>query len=199
MGLKNNSTANVQYVKIKDGKFLLNKDETKTPHDELEGTLVDIYTKDEEYEGKPSKKLYVALEDQDTKFALGMHFDSSYASTFLSFIKNADLTQPLTLIPLEKEVIKDKVVIKKRSLLVKQNGTFLKGYFTQTEPNGQPQMKQVKVSGKLVWDKTDLLAFYEEVVDGLKSQLQGKKGVIVKEKAEKLPWDKEEESSDLPF
>lgn len=164
MGLKNRTESNVKYVKLKDGRFYLSKDETNTPFDELEGTLADIQLRDEEYEGTPIRKLYLTMLDGDDKYIVGFSFDSSYTSSFIGFLKNADLSENISLHPMLREENVNGKDISKRSLLVSQNGKFLKSFFTKDNPNGLPKMKKIKVSGKEVWDKTDMLEFYENLL-----------------------------------
>ena len=54
---------------------------------------------------------------------------------------------------------------------VKQDGSFMKAYYTQTNPNGMPPMKEMTVNKKKVWDKSDVLEFLEGVVDELNGKV----------------------------
>ena len=162
MGLKTN-TAKAQYVKLKEGKFYM-PDNLEQPYDELEGTITNMYFKDDVFNGQPIRKLYVALSDAETVSIVNMSVNSSNFSSFVNFAKNADLTKPLSLVPVYKMVSKGGEDKPNSSILIEQNGKFIKSYFTKDSKNGLPEMKQVKISGKLVWDKTDFTEFLENIV-----------------------------------
>lgn len=208
MALKNRSDQKVAYAKIKDGKFYLATDkEYKNPFDSVEGTIVDLFIKDETYDGKTNRKLYVAVSDGTEKTLIGFSFDSSYTTTLISFLKNADLSKPIEISPTEKKEIVNGTEKVRRSLLVSQEGRFMKAYFTRNQPNGLPEMRKIKFNGKDVWDKTEFLQFFENTINDLKQSLKGgsrpEHGVIYKnepsvEVEAKLPWE-EDASDDLPF
>lgn len=167
MGLKEKSVAN--YVKIKDGKFYLSSDkEHTTPYGELEGVITQIGLRNDEYEGQTIEKLSLTINDGDDDYVVSFAFNSSYTSSLIGFLKNADLTKPLSLVPTQRT---DKDGTTKRSILVKQGGSFLKQYYTKEHPNGLPRIEPVMVKGKqlvqngrLVWDKEEFLQFYRDVV-----------------------------------
>lgn len=207
MALKTRSDLKTTYAKIKDGKFYLSTDkENKTPFDSLEGVISDIFFKDETYEGKVIKKLYIAVADGDEKILIGFSFDSSYTTTLIGFLMNADLSKKLEISPLEKTVNVNGTDVKKRSLLVSQDGTFMKAYFTKDHPNGLPAMKKVKFNGKDVWDKTEFLEFYEKTInETIKPKLINwpLESASVNDAVGTYPWDKpnveNDATADLPF
>jgi hypothetical protein len=160
MGLKNHQQVN--YLKIKDGKFYQSTDkEHTTPYDEFEGIITRMNFREDEYQGQKIEKLQITLTDGTDEFVLPVSFNSSYASSLISFLKNADLTQSLTLVPTMKV---DQSGKEQRSILVKQGSQFVKSFYTKTSPNGLPAFNKVKVNGKEVWDKTDYLDFLRDVV-----------------------------------
>lgn len=209
MGLKQNSS-NVQYVRIKEGNFYLSTD-LETPYTDLEGQIVDLYFRDDKFNDQVIKKLNVVLLDGDDKYVLSFPFDSSYSTSFLGFLKNADLTKPLTLSIKVKEY-KDKKGESKtrRSVLISQGGQWLKSFYSNTTGELMPEIKQVRVSGKVLWDKTDLLDFMEKLVnEEFKPQLTKERPKVsfasekVPVKAA-LPWEADEDvadetDDDLPF
>lgn len=204
MGLKQR-TSTGSYVRLKDGKFYLPNDESKTAYDELEGKLVDIYLKDETYEGQPLRKLYAVMNDGDQNLIVSFRFDSRYATSFLTFLKNVDLKEPFTLCPIvnEKKDARGETV-KEASILIKQDGSFAKSYYSKDKPNGLPQMKQIKVNGKLVWDKTEMLDFFENVVENeIKPALpKAESKIVIREEAESTPTYVEEDvegEDELPW
>lgn len=162
MALKNRDT-NKKYLRLKDGKFYINKEDT--PYEELEGTITSIRYKDEEFEGTPIRKLAIVISDEDENYELGLNVESSNYTSLVSFLKNVDINQPLTLHPKVDTYNKDGKEITRRSILVSQNGTFAKSYFSKESGNTTPDWKVVKVGTKKVTDKTDYLEFFEEFVN----------------------------------
>lgn len=160
MALKNRET-NKKYLRLKDGKFYINKEET--PYEELEGLITNMRYKDEEFEGTPIRKLAIIISDDEDNYELGINVENSYYSTLISFLKNVDITQPLTLHPKTETINRDGKEITKRSILVSQNGKFAKGYFTK-DGNQTPAWNVVKVGSKKVTDKTEYLEFLEDFV-----------------------------------
>lgn len=219
MGLKNRDGAKTNYVKIKEGKFYLSTDKELTnPFDELSGTITDTYLKDEDYNGIPSRKFYTVLEDETEKFIIGFNIESSMASTFITFLRNADLSKSLTLVPRLENIVKNGKEFQKRSILIMQGGKFLKAYFTKDNPNGLPPMQRVeRRGGKIEWIKDELLDFYEDLIinrfkveanknkenSTVIKQVESSKSTSVEvvPSTAKLPWEDgpEEEGEDLPF
>lgn len=187
MGL-NNRSANVKYVRLKDGKFYLGKD-LETPYTELEGTITKTYYKNEEYEGAPIRKFIMVMEDGDDTFQLSLNVESSSYSGLISFLGNVDVTKPLTLHPKMDNQIKDGKEISKRTILVSQNGKFAKSYFTKEDPKGLPIWNVVKVGNKKVIDKTDFLNFLEVFTDKLFANVGPVEKVAKKEDFDDLPED----------
>lgn len=206
MGLQNRNT-NLKYVRIADGKFYLSSDKEKTqPYDELAGVIVDMGTRVDEFEGKKVKKMFINLKDAEDTYAVAFPLESSYTSTVVSFLKNADLTQPLVLIPVMKT---EKDGKEKRSLLVNQNNKFVKSYFTKEHPNGLPRFKEVMLNGEKKFDKTEYLQFIQDVINNeFKPQLVDVEATSVPVKATNAPAKQveafadandEDFADDLPF
>lgn len=196
MGLKN-STSNGTYIRFKDGKFYVAKD-LKNPdavgYPELEGTITKFNIVDDEFEGQVIRKLVINLQDEEGEnYILSIGFESVYATQLISFLKNADLKEKLSLVGMLGE---EKDGKRRTSILVKQNGTFLKSHYTKDNPNGIPALKQITVNKKKVWDKAEMLDFLENVVlnefnsDLTPATFEGQ----TKEKAPALV-----EADDLPF
>ena len=219
MGLRNGTDAKTVYVKVKNGKFYLATDkELTSPYSELFGIVTDMYLKDEEYMNISSRKFYIVLEDEGERYIIGFNIESSYTSSILTFLMNADLSKPLTLHPREKnEIGKDGKEKLRRSILISQEGKFLKAYFTRETPNGLPEMQKIeRRGGKIEWNKDAVLDFYEDLIlNRLRPKVEGNKAKVssvphvqavssgdsVKpEPTVKTPWDDEDDvTEDLPF
>jgi hypothetical protein len=184
MGLGNNN--NAIFLNIADGKIIrrfqnATKDSvertlTKGPnagkvvHEEhysfVEGMIVDIQTKDSDY----GKSWLVTIQDGNEKFVLQMDYSGGYSSAFLKALPNVDLSQKVKLSP-KMTMEGDK---KKTTLFINQGGTAAKHYFTKDNPNGLPQMVQKKVKGKLTWDDSDMMEFFERMVkEDILPQIKG--------------------------
>lgn len=118
---------------------------------------MDIKTQDHPSYGKFWN---VVMQDGDDRYTLQMNYSGGYASAFLKTIPNADLSQRIRISPSMK-IEGDK---KKVTLFLSQNGVPLKHFYTKDNPNGLPQMKQIKVKGKLSWDDSDMMEFLENMV-----------------------------------
>lgn len=75
-------------------------------------------------------------------------------------LPNIDVKKEIKVSPQVKEVDGKQ----KSSLFINQDGASIKHAYTKENPNGLPQMKQVKVAGNLVWDDTEALEFLENMV-----------------------------------
>ncbi len=143
------------------------------------------------------------MQDSDNeKYIVGFRIDSRYASDFFKFVKNVDITQPFSIRTTAKTVGEGAEAKIQGGILLAQNDVFAKAAFTKDNPNGLPQMKQVKVNGKIVWDKTDQLEFYENLVEKeLKPQLPktSQRNVVVNTEASPHVENGEEVADDLPF
>lgn len=205
MGL-NKRNSNVTYLNLKEGKIYESTDKEKTnPYDEVSGIITNFSFREDEFEGTKIRKFNIVLTDGETDYVLGMKVDSSYFSTVISFLKNANLSEEITLVPFYKKEKDGKISL---GILVKQGG-FLKHFYTKDNPNGLPAFNKVRINGKDVWDKTDYMAFLENVVNTeLKPKLAkpantGSKGLtksadtIGEENQEMVSTD--EIADDLPF
>lgn len=164
MALKQRSEQK-KYLRIRDGKLYVGKD-TESPFDEIEGVITNFSYRDEEYNGAPLRKLNICISDDDDTYQLGLNVESNSYGSLIGFLHNADLTKPVTLVPMEETVTKEgSPDVKKRTILVSQEGKFLKNYFTKDSPNGLPRWESVTVGKKKVLDKSAYLDFLEESVN----------------------------------
>ena len=126
--------------------------------DKLRGVITDITTKEHDEYGK---FWLVEMKDDEGAFILQMKYSSGYSGAFLKTLPNVDLSKEVLLIP-KMTVEGDK---KKTTLFINQNGHALKYYFNKENPNGIPELKQLKVKGKITWDDSDIMEFLENMVN----------------------------------
>lgn len=159
MGAQKSSRKQVVYVNIKNGKFFIQND--PEPYDELVGRITSLRIDNVNFKKDvPTKVLKVALTDEEGTSEITLTFDNISTTNFIKFLKNADLTEEVSIIPIQKE----EDGVKKKSILIQQNGKFLKSYYTKDDPKGLPQLKQTKFKGEVKWDNGDQLTFLENVI-----------------------------------
>lgn len=210
MGLSRNS-GNRKYIRFKNGAFYLASDlkeqgDNAESYDTLEGQITSIGLKEDTYEGNVIEKLTLDIESDGETYNLSFPFDTIYCSNFISFLKNADVSQPVGLKAIsKKDKRRDGEEYNRVSILVYQrdesdNEVYMKSYYTKENPNGMPEMKQVTVSGKTMWDKTDKLAFERKVViDEIRPNLVGSTSSTSEPVPVEAGSDDVMEDDDLPF
>lgn len=191
MGLTNQKGSGT-FVRFKEGKFFRSNDKDQL-FTEIEGELIGIGLSNDEWEGKPIKKLNLKMTDGEETFMIGLSFDSSYATNLISFLKNADLSEPLSLVGTFKE---GKDGNRKPGILVKQNDKFLKAFYTKEVPNGLPPMVQ-KRNGK--WDSDEMKDYLENVVLNELAPKVSKTAPVQNSGAMTAKKDKVAEETDVPF
>lgn len=165
--------SNAIYLTIADGKIVRRfsqpteetvtrvTKENKTVHEEFykgwSGKITDIQFKDHPEYGR---FVNISINDGKTDAILQMKSGSGYASAFLKTLPNVNFSEEVTISP----SMKMEGEKKKASIFINQGGSALKWAYTKDEPNGIPQLKQVKVKGKLTWDDSDIVEFLENMV-----------------------------------
>lgn len=187
----------LKYIRIKGGKIYVGKD-LETAYDELEGSIKKLYYKDEEYEGKPQRKLIMQITDGEETYQLGINVESGNYSSLIGFLPNVDVSKPITLHPRSEVTSKDGKEVTRNSILVSQGGSFAKGYFTKDHNHGLPQWEVAIVGKKKITDKSGYLDFLEDfvnknIVTKLATQEDVPRTSVVAEES------KEEAEADLPW
>lgn len=174
MALGNNNSA--IYLNIADGKIVRRFKEktansvertlTKGPnagkivHEEtyafVEGTITDIQTKDSDF----GKSWLVTIRDGNEAYILQMDYSGGYSSAFLKALPNVELSSKVKISP-KMTIEGDK---KKTTLFINQHGKAAKHFFTKDHPNGLPPMVQKKMKGKIQWDDSEMMEFFEAMV-----------------------------------
>lgn len=133
-----------------------------TVHEEFykawKGRITDVRVKDHPDYGKFWN---VTLTDEDGDAVLQMNYSSGYSAAFLKTLPNVDLDSEVTITP-NLKIEGDK---KKTSLFITQHGEALKWAYTKDNPNGLPDLRQIKVKGKITWDDSDVMEFLERMVN----------------------------------
>ena|SRR6185312_1220638 len=130
-------------------------------HEEIYDGVSGIITGIKTHEHPSFGKFWnVTIQDGEEIYTLQMNYSGGYASAFLKTLPNVDLTKRVRFSPSMK-IEGDK---KKVTLFLNQGGKALKHFYTKENPNGLPQMVQIKVKGKMQWDDSSMMDFLEKMV-----------------------------------
>lgn len=183
MGLGNNTTST--YVDMRNGKiyrYSKTNEMGTTPvqnksgdvkyyfiYDFIEGTVVNFSTREEEVVGKTKLILQIHLVDKGENYVLKIDTNSSYFRMFCSVLPNVDFNFPVRFIPR----IKEENGVKKASLIVVNNNTPCKFFFTKENPNGKPEIILSKnKKGDIVdIDRDEELEFFMNLLTQTKKRL----------------------------
>lgn len=174
MGL-GTSNSNITYLSITEGRIakrlktaqqgsveVVNK-KGEVRHEmqfkDVSGYIKDIKVREHQY----GKEWQVYLEDGEDTFCLSFPYSSRYANGFLMAIQNLNLNKKIVFSPWMK-VVDDK---KKTNLYLKHEGDekSVEWFYSQEDPKGLPQLKQLKVKGVLIWDDTEKMEFLQNMMD----------------------------------
>ncbi|MES2408784.1 MAG: hypothetical protein V4509_00605 [Patescibacteria group bacterium] len=130
-------------------------------YESFTGTLVDIKVKESSEYGPSWVFDFIDTEDENSPvYHLQMSYSNSLAIAFLKMLPNIDLSKPFKLSPSMK--VEDGK--NKYSIFVNQNGVPVKHAFNKENPNGLPDLEQIKVKGVDTWDNTKRLDFLFNMV-----------------------------------
>ncbi len=171
MGLNNNQTNNALYLfqgkvitgATKDSYTLEKNGKFYNQFDSISGRITDIKIVDG-YEG--SQDVAITITDLGESHTMYFGVNSSYFRSFARSVKNVDFTKNIEFYPTYK-VEND---IKKVSLLMKQNDTWIKRFYKVDNMGEMPSALPVELNGKVTYDYTaqnsfligELLAKFEE-------------------------------------
>lgn len=138
----------------------------------------------------------VTLTDDDGDAILQMNYSSGYSQAFLKILPNIDLTADVNIVPDQREVNGKK----KTTLFITQHGQPVKWYYTKDDPKGLPELKSIKIKGKMTYDDSDILEFLEKMVNETIVPKLGKpKSPAAASKPSEVIEVEAEEIDDLPF
>jgi len=171
-------SSNTIYLSVADGNLVRSFREatsestqrvTKTGklvHEEkykdLTGLLVGAETKENDF----GKQWCLKFKDGEDNYIVNMPYSSRYSSSFLKALPNIDLTKLVKFMPWSMTDKQD-ATKKITGITCYQNDgngmVKVLPAFTKDAPNGLPEMKQIKVKGKITWDDSDMTDFLENV------------------------------------
>jgi len=178
MALSKANGSNTIYLSVADGYLVRSHKEansnttqrvTKTGklvHEEkfkdLTAKLVGAETKENDF----GKQWCLKFQDGEETYIVNMPYSSRYSASFLKALPNIDLTKNIKFMPWSM-VDKNDATKKVTGITMYQNDgngmVKVQPAFTKDAPNGLPEMKQIKVKGKVTWDDSDMTEFLENV------------------------------------
>jgi hypothetical protein len=137
-------------------------------YDYIEGYIVGAKMDSHDQYGDSIK---LTMSGEGMSAELQIKFDSAYGRSFLFKMLSIDLSQELRIVPyafVSKDTGKNIT-----GLNIYQGGKKIENLYTKENPNGLPQLKEVKFNGKKQWDNTDQINFlktkFEEFLDVFKN------------------------------
>jgi hypothetical protein len=176
MALTKSSGSNTIYLSVADGNLVRSYKEanantvqrvTKTGklvHEEkfkdLTAKLLGLETKQNDF----GKQWALKFKDGEDYYVVNMPYSSRYAASFLKALPNVDLTKDVKFMPWSMVDRNDSTKKVTGVTLYQNDGNgmvkILPAY-TKENPNGLPQMKQIKVKGVPTWDDSEQNEFLE--------------------------------------
>jgi hypothetical protein len=135
----------------------------KTVHEEIftsvTAMIANIQSKDTTF----GKVWEIELTDNSETYVLSFNYSSRYTNNFFRALPNIDLSQPVKIAPWTMADKKDssKTVI---GLSISQNGNKVPFKWDKDNPGNLPEMEQIKRKGKLEWDDSKQLEFFEDML-----------------------------------
>lgn len=123
------------------------------------GVLVKVEKKTNDY----GSQWAFNLVDGETNYVLNVPYSGRYGTSILKCLPNINLAVPVSIHPWSM-VDKQDATKKITGVSCYQSGKKIEHAFTKDNPNGLPQMRQLKVKGVPTWDDTQMLEFFEELV-----------------------------------
>lgn len=166
-------------------------------YDYIEGIIKSIDTREHEY----GKDYLVIIEDGGDAYQLSINYSSRYATSFLKCLPNLDLSAPVKIQPYKMADRNDKSK-SVTGIVMYQGAGKVAPYYTKEEPNGLPQMQQVKFKGQLVWDSSEMDAFLENMAKNIfkkQADIPQRPAPSQKPEANNDNIDASPEDDDLPF
>jgi hypothetical protein len=175
MGL-NKDTGRKNFLTIGNGKIVLQHQNPiegvttqrvnkngKTVHEEIFTSITAMISNIQSKDTTFGKVWEIELTDNGETYVLSFNYSSRYTNNFFRALPNVDLSQPVKIAPWSMADKKDssKTVI---GLSISQDGQKVPFKWDKDNPGELPEMQQIKRKGKLEWDDTKQLEFFEAML-----------------------------------
>jgi len=176
-GSKHTTGGSAVYLSVSDGKLVQSVSQQtedsvsrvnksgKTVHEvfwrDWTGTILGIEKREHPY----GEDWCITVHDGTQKAVIKMQVGSRYATEFAKRVPNLDLTKEVRIMPWS--LVDEATQKKKTGIALYQDGIKVAPYYTKDSAEQMPNLNQVKVSGKMVWDSTDLDEFVAAILMGI--------------------------------
>jgi hypothetical protein len=200
MGL-NKETGRKNFLTISNGKIVLQHQNPiegvtservnkngKTVHEEKFGSITAMITNIQSKDTTFGRVWEIELSDAGETYLLSFNYSSRYTNNFFRALPNVDLSQPVKIAPWSMADKKDssKTVI---GMSISQDGQKVPFKWDKDNPGELPAMEQIKRKGKIEWDDTKQLEFFEAMVKNeILPQLKNVAAEVGDEKEEEAPF-----------
>lgn len=141
------------------------------------------------------------MEDDGQEYMISWQYSSRYANNFFRALPNVDLSKEFKLAPWSMD---DKLKPGKKVVGI---SLYQEGWkdgrvpfkYTKEEPGDHPQMKQVKKKGKMEWDDSEQLEFYEGMSKAINEHLKAAPAATTEPYVGPEIDEDNEPEDDLPF
>jgi hypothetical protein len=132
----------------------------KVVHEETFDSITGVITSIKSKETPFGMVWEVTVTDGEETFILSWNYSSRYTNHFFRALPNIDIAQEVKVNPWS---MRDKNDPSKTAigLSMYQGGNKVEFYYTKDEPRDMPDLVQTKVKGKIQWDDSDQLEFFE--------------------------------------
>lgn len=155
------------YLRFQAGQVIWSRRSENGAVDYVEGVVTGVKFEDHEfeYQGKKIQKrnIVVSLQDGNEKYVLTDGVDSNSGLQLQNKLLNTTVGDKLRISPSKKDDVRDgKPVVVTSGVFVNVGRESVPQKYNKNTPGDLPPWKQVTVSGKTLWDKTEQLNFFEE-------------------------------------
>jgi hypothetical protein len=145
--------------------------------------------------------LRITMNDGNEDAVLSCKLDGGYGIQFLKKMTNINYDNEVTLKPyyIEQKDDSGTPTGKFRSFLgIYQGSEKIASSYSKDAPNGLPQLKELKVKGKVVWDNEEQMIFLSAKLEQLKAEL-AKRPAPINSDLDMTPVTNGPDEDDLPF
>ena len=155
----NEKKSNGTFVNISKGNFIYkNENGEKETFQSLRGTIYDVDFIKDQINGNIKNKVQLFMKDGEESYIVQIDVNSGYFRGFCNSLKSGKPKNEITLTPLLKEG-------NKTTILVEQNGKYLKHYFNKDfQGLGEdilPKLDQLIVKGETILDNTKQVQYWK--------------------------------------
>jgi len=163
------------FLKVSDGQITMNVKEG-TPDaksrvwedktywylgfNNVHGLITSIKKNSYEKDSKSFDSLHIYIDKGNGRYILSMPYSSSVARNFYN---------KMELIDYSKEVVISASLDNNgySQIFIQQNDVWLKNKYSKDNPGEKPMWNRVIVNGKDIWDRTDELAYFQNIIDAV--------------------------------